>query len=145
MWLYQENRCFHCSFSSTDRLIVQGHNLVFNFHFRSVRYAKMGIMGNFENESLKYTTMKGYTLYTSLEPCPMGLVRLSIADISRVVFAAVDVTGCMGRRLNSLPPFGLSWRTGKNLLGPGRQGLINAVAQIFFLNVDTLIANIKAR
>lgn len=127
-------------------VVVQGHNQVFNPHFRSDRHAEMVVMDNFEDANPQLTNLEGYTLYTSLEPCPMCLVRLSTCNISNVLFAATDVEGGMVHRLHNLPPFWLELAQRKTF-GRARcaQDLVNVATQIFFLNLDALIATIKAR
>ncbi|MDE2179904.1 MAG: nucleoside deaminase [candidate division NC10 bacterium] len=127
-------------------VVVQGHNQVFNPHFRSDRHAEMVVMDNFEDANPQLTNLEGYTLYTSLEPCPMCLVRLSTCNISNVLFAATDVEGGMVHRLHNLPPFWLELAQRKTF-GRARcaQDLVNVATQIFFLNLDALIAKIKAR
>lgn len=127
-------------------VVVQGHNQVFNPHFRSDRHAEMVVMDNFEDANPQLTNLEDYTLYTSLEPCPMCLVRLSTCNISKVLFAAADVEGGMVHRLHNLPPFWLELAQRKTF-GRARcaQDLVNVATQIFFLNLDALIAKIKAR
>jgi cytosine deaminase len=125
---------------------VQGHNQVFTPHFRSDRHAEMVVMDNFEDFYPSLANLEGYTLYTSLEPCPMCLVRLSTSNISKVLFVAADETGGMVGRINNLPPFWLELAQRK-MFGQAQcaQGMINAATQIFSLNLDTLMAKIKAR
>jgi len=127
-------------------VVVQGHNHVFNPRFRGDRHAEMVIMDRFENAHSKLTNLAGYTLYTSLEPCPMCLVRLSTASIGKVLYAATDLEGGMVHRMNNLPPFWAEMAQRKTF-GHARcaQELANAAAQIFLLNLDELVAKIRAR
>lgn len=86
-------------------IVVQGHNKVFSPYFRSDRHAEMVVMDAFENARRAPGGLDRFTLYTSLEPCPMCLIRLSTSDIGRVLFAARDIPGGMVHRMNELPPF----------------------------------------
>jgi Cytosine/adenosine deaminases len=127
-------------------VVAQGHNEVFNPHFRSDRHAEMVVMDDFENANPGLTNLDGYTLYTSLEPCPMCLVRLSTSRVSKVLFAAPDVDGGMIHRMNNLPPFWIELAQRKVFnQAQCSQGLVNAATQILLLNLDELTERVKAR
>jgi tRNA(Arg) A34 adenosine deaminase TadA len=127
-------------------VIFQGHNELFNPYFRSDRHAEMVVMDKFEETHRKITKLEDYTLYTSLEPCPMCLVRLITSNVSTVLHAAPDMTGGMVHEIKHLLPF---W----NYLAEGKvfaqamccPELINAANEIFSLNVDELIEKLKNR
>ena len=62
-------------------------------------------MNKFEEEvKSKKQDLSNFTLYTSLEPCPMCLSRLITSGIGRVVYASKDEEGGMVSRISGLPP-----------------------------------------
>lgn len=89
------------------RLVERGRNHVFAPYFRSDMHAEMDVMTRFEERHRDVDGMDGYTLFTSLEPCPMCLGRLITSGVRRVYYAAVDGDGGMAERLDSMPP---EWR-----------------------------------
>lgn len=88
------------------QVVAQGHNRVFHPYFRSDRHAEMVVLESWEEGRPQVPWPGGLTLFTSLEPCPMCLVRLLTADVRCVLFAAEDPGGGMVQRMNRLPP---SW------------------------------------
>ena len=66
------------------QIVAQGHNEVFYPYFRSDRHAEMVVLDDFEEASLERGSV---TIYTSLEPCPMCLVRLSTSSVSSSKFS----------------------------------------------------------
>ena len=84
------------------KLIVRGHNHVFNPYFRSDIHAEMDVMTKFEDSFKDVTSLKGYTLYTSLEPCPMCLTRLITSGVNKVYHATEDTESGMVSRLTHL-------------------------------------------
>jgi len=52
-----------------------GHNLMYSPHFRSDLRGEMLVINFFEEEHSGTITLESYTLYTSLESCPMCLIR----------------------------------------------------------------------
>ena len=85
-------------------VIVRGHNHVFHPHFRSDIHAEMDVMTKFEDTYKEVTSLKGYTLVTSLEPCPMCLTRLITSGVDKVYHAAEDIESGMVSRLTQLTP-----------------------------------------
>jgi tRNA(Arg) A34 adenosine deaminase TadA len=127
-----------------SNVVVQGHNEVFNPYFRSDRHAEMVVMDDFEDTHRQFLKLQGYTLYTSLESCPMCLVRLITSGVSKVFHAAPDMPGGMVREMKNLPQFWLDLNEGK-VFSQARCSpeLINAANEIFLLNVNELIEKIK--
>jgi len=125
-------------------VVVQGHNEVFYPYFRSDRHAEMVVMDEFEDKQLDISKIQGFTLYTSLESCPMCFVRLITSGVNKVLHASPDMTGGMVREKKNLPQFWLDLYEGK-VFSQARcsQELINAANEIFLLNVDELIKKIK--
>jgi tRNA(adenine34) deaminase len=84
-------------------IVQRGHNRVFSPHFRSDMHAEMDVMTKFEERHKKIERMGGYTLFTSLEPCPMCLCRLITSGVRKVYYAAIDQEGGMANSLGYLP------------------------------------------
>src|SRR5262249_45835252 len=121
------------------QVVAQGHNQVFRPHFRSDRHAEMVVLDDWEDTQPHLPEGATLTLYTSLEPCPMCLVRLSPSAVRRVRFAAPDGRGGMVSRMDSLPPFWAELARRK-AFGPGQcsPDLVHAAGQIFLLNLEEL-------
>lgn len=84
-------------------VIERGQNEVFSPSFRSDRHAEMVVMNGFEASCPELDNMRGYTLVSSLEPCPMCIARLLITGVETVKFLALDELGGMTRHLHHLP------------------------------------------
>ena len=127
-------------------VIVQGHNEIFNPYFRSDRHGEMVVMDKFEETHRDVTKLEGYTLYTSLEPCPMCMARLITSAVNRVLYAAPDMTSGMVHRMEDMPPFWIELGKGKVFShAKSSQELINAANEIFLLNLDELFEKLKNR
>jgi cytosine deaminase len=70
-------------------------------------HAEMDVMTKFEERYKKVERMDGYTLFSSLEPCPMCLGRLITSGVREVYYAAIDQDGGMANRLAYMPS---EWR-----------------------------------
>jgi tRNA(adenine34) deaminase len=87
-----------------DQIVQKGHNRVFHPHFRSDLHAEMDVMTKFEERYPDVDSMRGYTLYTSLEPCTMCFARLISSGVRKVFYAAEDNEGGMVQRSEHMPP-----------------------------------------
>ncbi|MBM3235958.1 nucleoside deaminase [Candidatus Poribacteria bacterium] len=85
-------------------IIQRGHNRVFKPYFRSDLHAEMDVMTKFEEQFKNIDSLKGFILFSSLEPCPMCFVRLIISGVKKVYYAAIDQNGGMVHRLEYVPP-----------------------------------------
>jgi len=85
-------------------VVERGHNRVFNPHFRSDLHAEMDVMTRFEERFPETKSMKGFVLYTSLEPCPMCFARLITSGVRSVYYASADEHGGMVHKLEQMPP-----------------------------------------
>ena len=134
-----------CILVDTDgNLVAWGHNEVFNPYFRSDRHAEMVVMDNFEDTCRGITGRENYTLYTSLESCPMCLARLINSGIKTVLHAAPDPDGGMVHKMNDLPPTWIDLaKPHLYLQATCSPILINAAAQIFLLNANKLNKKLK--
>ena len=84
-------------------IVQRGHNRVFSPYFRSDMHAEMYVMTKFEERHKDIERMDGYTLFSSVEPCPMCLARLITSGVRKVYYAAIDQDGGMVNRLGYLP------------------------------------------
>ncbi|MFA5056193.1 MAG: nucleoside deaminase [Dehalococcoidia bacterium] len=89
------------------KIVQRGHNRVFYPYFRSDMHAEMDVMTKFEEKHRDVERMGGYTLFSSIEPCPMCLGRLITSGVGKVYYAAIDQDGGMANRLAYMPP---EWR-----------------------------------
>ncbi len=126
------------------KVVVNGHNEVFNPYFRSDLHAEMVVMNKFENMHRNIKDLKDYTLYSSLESCPMCLVRLITSGVRIIRHAAPDIRGGMVHVFEYLPEFWSDLSGGKIFSQAAcSQEMINAAGEIFLLNVEELIERIK--
>jgi len=88
-------------------VVQRGHNHVFSPHFRSDLHAEMDVMTKFEERHRDIEHLDGYTLFSSVEPCPMCLTRLITSGVRKVYYAAIDQEGGMANRLVYMPA---EWR-----------------------------------
>jgi cytosine deaminase len=126
-------------------VVIQGHNQVFQPHFRSDRHAEMVVLDAWEDGHPEAQGRGNFTLVTSLEPCPMCLVRLSSCPaVRRVLFVAPDLVGGMVQRLAALPPSWLELSRGKSFVQARCSAeLIAAAADIFQINLVELLERMR--
>jgi len=83
--------------------------------------------------------MAGYTLYTSLESCPMCLARLITSGVATVKYVAPDTQGGMVHLMGNLPPI---WQElAKRQTFPQATCspiVIQSAFEIFMMNADQL-------
>lgn len=84
-------------------IVEQGRNQVFYPYFRSDRHAEMVVLNSFEDSNPQITTMKDYTLFASIEPCPMCVSRIVMSGIGKTKYLAKDPSGGMAKRIDELP------------------------------------------
>lgn len=125
--------------------LAYGHNKVFHPYFRSDLHGEMATMNEFED--MKLAIPPGdLTLYSSLEPCPMCMVRLVTAGIGRVLFLARDEMWGMTEEREKLPPIWKDLAEGKVFAAAAcSQALRDASFQIFSINIDALYEKLKNR
>ena len=127
-------------------VVAQGHNEVYSPYFRSDRHAEMVVMDKFEDAYRNIAKLEGYTLYTSLECCPMCLTRLITSGVNTVLYAAQDITGGMVHKIEDLPSDWIELAR-RQVYGRARCSpeLVNAANQVFLLTADELDEKIKNR
>jgi cytosine deaminase len=128
------------------QVVAQEHNQVFHPYFRSDRHAEMVVLDCWEDGHPQMPWPGGLTLFTSLESCPMCLVRLACADVSRVLFVAEDAIGGMVQRMNSLPSAWIEMATSKMFAqAQCSPELVHAAGQIFQINLQELNARLRMK
>lgn len=100
--------------STTGEIVEYGRNRQFSPHFRSDFHAEMDLLNKYEDRAQKMNDpdnfnnpreCKNLVLVTSVEPCPMCLIRIINAGIKTVLYVVEDKEGGMVTRLDNLPPF----------------------------------------
>jgi cytosine deaminase len=128
------------------RVVAQGHNQVFHPYFRSDRHAEMVVLDSWEDGRPQVPWPGGLTLFTSLESCPMCLVRLACADVSHVLYVSKDTIGGMVQRMNSLPSAWLALAQTKTFAQARcSPELVHAASQIFQINLRELNARLRMK
>jgi tRNA(adenine34) deaminase len=84
-------------------IVAAARNRTFVPYFRSDRHAEMEVLTRFENRTRGTITPAQYTLFCSLEPCPMCITRILIAGVGKIRYAIASGTGGMARRADELP------------------------------------------
>ncbi len=79
--------------NKNGEIILKGHNKLFKPYPRSDLHAEMDLLNKFEDKFKGSESLKNYTLYVSMEPCPMCLTRLIYAGISRAYYPISDPDG----------------------------------------------------
>ncbi|MCC0178541.1 nucleoside deaminase [Waterburya agarophytonicola K14] len=131
------------------RVVAEGQNKLLKPYLRTDRHAEMMALDIFEDSLPNLKQVTDFSLYTSLECCPMCTVRLINTGIRRVLFAAEDPECGMVSQWNKLPPF---WQQMAKRREPpqffGRPScnpeLINAAGKIFALT-ESELSNIIAQ
>lgn len=127
-------------------VVARGHNEVFSPYFRSDQHGEIVVMDKFEDTHRNITKLEGYTLYTSLESCPMCLIRLISCGVNTVLYAAPDKAYGMVHKMEDLPA-GWIELAERQTFGQAKcsQDLVNAAHEIFLLNIDELNEKLRSR
>jgi tRNA(Arg) A34 adenosine deaminase TadA len=129
-----------------SQVVTEGHNQVFKPYFRSDRHAEMVVMDEFEDTHKDVTCLNGYTLYTSLESCPMCFTRLIISGINTVYHIAPDECGGMVHQMKTMPKVWIGLAEGKTFKQAAcSEELVDISNSIFTLNRKKLDEIIKQR
>lgn len=125
----------------SNHIYVFGHNEMMQPLYRSDRHAEMVVINRWEESRI----IDPYaTLYTSVEPCPMCLIRSSSSTINRVRYVTPDVPGGMATHISDLPPFwaGLASETSFEQANCSTE-LISVAAATFDANLEPLREKIR--
>ena len=66
-------------------------NRMFHPYFRSDYHAEMVLLTAYEEQIKGQYSLKDYSLYTSLEPCEMCMIRIINSGVSHVYYAGLDI------------------------------------------------------
>jgi tRNA(Arg) A34 adenosine deaminase TadA len=127
-------------------IVAKGHNQVFYPYFRSDRHGEMVVMDQIENTHRQTIGLKGYTLYTSLESCPMCMARLIISGCETIIHVADDPSGGMVHLKDNLPPMWIELARSQNFVKARCATELEEAAQhIFLLNAEELNERLRRR
>lgn len=132
--------------SPDGRIITMASNKVFSPRFNSAGHAEMLVMDDFEKKHRKCNFMGDYSLYTSLESCPMCLTRLITAGVGNVIYVFDDQQGGMSHNRGNLPTVWLDLSNGRNYRKAQCSKEISLLAKnAFVLNVESLNTKLQRR
>lgn len=127
-----------------DKIVVRGRNKVFNPSFRSDLHAEMDVLNKFERKFERSGPLHGYTLYSTVECCPMCFCRVITSGVNRVVYLAHDNEGGMVHKLNDLPSAWIGLAARQKFEHAAKYDiLVKMATRIFLSNVKELDANLK--
>ncbi|MDY6796325.1 MAG: nucleoside deaminase [Actinomycetota bacterium] len=125
-------------------VITHGHNTGFKPYFRSDLHAEMVVMDRFEDLHCGIG-LSGLSLYTSVESCPMCLVRLICSGVGKVLHMADDEKGGMISRMSGLPTIWAELAEGRTFEHADcSPELIDAALRIFCINIEELFDYIRS-
>lgn len=131
---------------SGNEIITMGHNLVYSPSFRSDLHSEMVALNHFEEENPQITNLEGYTFYTSLEPCPMCLIRLISIGINKVHYVASDPIGGMVNGISLLPPLWKELAEAQLFIAAHCSiELSKAAIEIMLINAEELLEILRKR
>lgn len=127
-------------------VIEQGRNQVFHPYFRSDRHAEMVVLNSFEDHNPEVVRLRDYTLFASLEPCPMCVSRIVMSGVGKTKYLAKDPGGGMADAVEELPQNFVRLSQQKLLVRADCSPRRAALAwDIFMLNRDELRAKLMQR
>jgi len=119
-------------------ILAQGRNAVFFPYFRSDLHAEMVVINAFEERHPDVDNMRGYTLVSSLEPCPMCMTRLLMAGVQTVKFLAHDDLAGMVNRKDHFPTaWKRLWHGREFIQADVSESLKRFALDVFPLNLET--------
>jgi tRNA(Arg) A34 adenosine deaminase TadA len=127
-------------------ILEQGGNSVFFPHFRSDLHAEMVAMNAFEERHPEVDNMRGYTLVSSLEPCPMCMARLLMAGVQTVKFLAYDeLAGMVNQRHQFPTAWTRLWQRQEFVQADVSESLKQFARDVFSLNLETCRQRLLSR
>jgi len=126
------------------KVVMRDRNRMFSPYFRSDYHAEMVLLTAFEEQN-RNQTLKGYTLYSSLEPCEMCLIRIINSGVSQTCYMAQD-EGKGGVTARDLAPH---WQNlaQKQKIGQARctPEFSQIALQVFELSIGEVVSKLQAR
>ena len=120
------------------KIVEQGRNAMFFPRFRSDFHAEMIAMNAFEEQHPEVDSMRGYTLVSSLEPCPMCMARLLMAGVQTVKFLAHDeLAGMVGQKHDFPIAWKRLWQRQEFVQADVSESLQRFALDVFSLNLET--------
>lgn len=87
-----------------NKILYDACNEMLHPYFRSDGHPEMMVLSNYEKKNKhRKDNMRSLTLYSSLEPCPMCLTRISTTGIGAAVFVARHQGSGMATCIDKLP------------------------------------------
>ncbi len=130
---------------SNNTLVSYGNNQVFFPQFRSDYHAEMVTLNHFESV-VKPSTVTGYKLFTSLEPCPMCLARILTSGIPEVYYAADDNDGGMAHLKEAMPKIWVEMMENRQIAGAKCSQKLIAISEMLVeMNREMLDDKLKKR
>lgn len=118
--------------------IVHARNKVFRPYFRSDRHAEMEVITKFERSTKGAVSPASYTLFSSLEPCPMCLTRILISGVGTTFYAAANDAGGMAGLFRHLPYTLQRYAEQKTITQADCSPLLRSIArQVFEVNMTS--------
>ena len=127
-------------------IVEQGRNQVFHPYFRSDRHAEMVVLNSFEDHNPEVGSIRDYTLFVSVEPCPMCIARIVMSGVGMTKFLVTDAAGGMADRIHELPTNFI--RLSKRMCfvtGDCSPELTRLARDIFALNLNEMRAKLMQR
>ncbi len=135
-----------CLVDADGNIVQRGHNHVFHPYPRSDLHAEMDTLTRFEESRTGITSLRDFTLFTSLEPCPMCLTRLITAGVGKVYYAAPDPEGGMVCRLSQLTPVWVELAARQTFAEADISAEMQTIAhEIFLVTANSSTARLEAR
>jgi len=124
--------------NETGKIMYRGKNKVFS-ESRSDLHAEMDVLNAFEIENKENSRelIKEYTMFSSLESCPMCLCRIITSGLQDVHHIADDEGGGMVHLYSQLPPVWQDISEGRTFEKADCSDELSAIAeQVFLLTAD---------
>jgi len=124
--------------NETGEIMYRGKNKVFS-ESRSDLHAEMDVLNAFEIENKENSRelIKEFTMFSSLESCPMCLCRTITSGLQKVYHISDDEGGGMVHLYNQLPPVWQDISQGRTFEKADCSAELSAIAeQVFLLTAD---------
>jgi len=124
--------------NNEGQILYHGQNKVFS-ESRSDLHAEMDVLNTFEekNKDKSRGMLRSYTMYSSLESCPMCLCRIITSGLAEVYHMADDKGGGMVHLYEQLPPVWKDISKGRIFKKAECSDDLSEIAeQVFLLTVD---------